>query len=399
MSKTVNLIETEVCTGCGLCAEKCPKKCITMTENHEGFRFPKIDTNACVNCGLCYSICPTTAVADKLYNKSSRSYFCAIISDKETLLKCSSGGVFGILSKYILTKNGYICGCVYNDEMEAVHIVSNKPEDIEKMYGSKYVQSRAEQCFLEISELLRVGFLVMFTGTACQIAALRIFLGKDYSNLFCVEILCHGVPSPGFFRMYKEHLESKLNGKIKDIRFRDKRKNGWGSEHRTCIIYEKNGETKEKRPVLPAYFSSFFYGLNLRESCYSCRFATSERIADLTIGDFWGSWKKYRRRFNEGISVVGVNSDKGQELTRSISQYFDFFEELAEAEAIASNDNFTHPIKRGTERADFYDGMLLNGYKGIWKKTYLTKTYRRKTLSSLYGAFIPEKIRLSFHKR
>lgn len=399
MKNTIEQIDKQQCTGCGLCAEKCPKECILMAEDGEGFRFPKIDFSKCVECGLCVRLCPTTSAADILYSKYERSYYCGIIKDKEMLIKSSSGGLFGVLAEHIINMGGYVCGCVYNDNLEAVHLLSNQWKDIEKMYGSKYVQSRAEHCFFEIQNHLKADDIVMFTGTACQIAALRLYLGKDYSNLYCVEILCHGVPSPGLFAKYKQYLEKRLGGTVKDIRFRDKRRDGWGSEHRTCIIYEKNGKLRENRPILPAYFSAFFYGLSLRESCYQCRFATSERVADLTIGDFWGSWNKYKKRFREGISVVGVNSERGYELSENISGRFDFYEVLTENEAILSNDNFTHPIKRPPERACFYDSILSKGYKGLWIKSYLSKSYRRKTLTSIYGAFVPEKIRMMRHRK
>ena len=399
MKNTIEQIDKQQCTGCGLCAEKCPKDCILMVEDGEGFRSPQIDFTKCVECGLCVRSCPTTSAADTLYSKYGRSYYCGNVKDKEMLIKSSSGGVFGVLAEYIISIGGYVCGCIYTDDLEAVHTLSNRKQDIEKMYGSKYVQSRAEHCFPEIQSHLMEEDIVMFTGTACQIAALRLYLGKDYSNLYCVEILCHGVPSPGLFAKYKQYLEKRLGGTVKDIRFRDKRRDGWGSDHRTCIIYEKNGKLCENRPILPAYFSAFFYGLNLRESCYQCRFATSERVADLTIGDFWGSWNKYKKRFHEGISVVGVNSEKGYELSENISGRFDFYEVLPENEAIVSNDNFTHPIKRPPERTCFYDGILSKGYKGLWKKSYLSKSYRRKTLASIYGAFVPEKIRMMRHRK
>ena len=399
MKNTIEQIDKQQCTGCGLCAEKCPKDCILMVEDGEGFRFPQIDSTKCVECGLCVRSCPTTPAADALYSKYERNYYCGIIKDKEMLIKGSSGGVFGVLAEYIISIGGYVCGCIYSDDLEAVHTLSNRKQDIEKMYGSKYVQSRAEHCFPEIQSHLIAEDTVMFTGTACQIAALRLYLGKDYSNLYCVEILCHGVPSPGLFAKYKQYLEKRLGGTVKDIRFRDKRRDGWGSEHRTCIIYEKNGKLYEHRPVLPAYFSAFFYGLNLRESCYQCRFATSERVADLTIGDFWGAWNKYKKRFQEGISVVGINSEKGRDLSQNISGRLDFYEVLPENEAIVSNDNFTHPIKRPPERTCFYGDIFKQGYKGTWKKAYLSKTYRKKTLASVYGAFVPIKIRLMLHRK
>lgn len=398
MKNTIEQIDKQQCTGCGLCAEKCPEKCISMLEDKEGFRFPKIDTTQCVSCGLCLHLCLTTSSASQLYNKAERCYYCGIIKDKEILLKSSSGGIFGVLASYIINIGGYVCGCIYNGDLEAVHVLSNQKQDIERMFGSKYVQSRAEHCFLEIQDHLEAKDTIMFTGTACQIAALRLYVGKEYPNLYCVEILCHGVPSPGLFRKYKEHLEKKLKGRVKDIRFRDKRRDGWGSEHRTCIIYERKDKEKEYRPTLPAYFSSFFYGLNLRESCYRCRFATSKRVADLTIGDFWGSWKKYGKRFDEGISIVGINSEKGQKLSDSVADDYAFYEDLCEVEAIVSNDNFTHPIKRPRERTSFYHGILEKGYCGLWKRTYFTKTYRKKTLASIYGAFIPVKVRFFIQK-
>ncbi len=396
---TIEQIKKTHCTGCGLCSEKCPTNCILMAEDTEGFRFPQIDSAKCIECGLCLRLCPATDAAVPLYNKSERHYRCGIIKNKGMLLKSSSGGIFGALAEYILNIGGYICGCVYSDELEAIHILSNKKTEIEKMHGSKYVQSRAEHCFPEIQKLLDANDIVMFSGTACQVAALRLYLKKDYQNLYCVEILCHGVPAPGLFKQYKIFLERKLNGRICDIRFRDKRKNGWKCEHSMCVFYQKNGKTYEYRPILPAYFSSFFYGLSLRESCYKCKFATIERVADLTIGDFWGAWKKYSKRFPEGISVIGINNNKGQLLADSINDKLDFCEVLSESEAIASNGNFIHPGKRPIERTTFYDSIPRRGYRGLWKKTYLSKSCRKNTLVSIYGAFVPAKIRFFIHRK
>ena len=396
--KTIECVSAHDCSGCGLCSQICPKGCISMKADKEGFLTPEINKEACIECGLCLKNCPVESRGNDLVYHNEIKYFCATISDKDMLLKSSSGGMFGILAEHVLKVGGYVCGCVYNENMEAVHIVSNKNEDILRMYGSKYVQSRAYGCFAEIKSLLKDGNQLLFVGTACQVAALRKFLVNEYENLICVEILCHGVPSPALFAEFVKHLEKKLGGKVVDVRFRDKEKHGWGSEHRTCVIYEKNGVLKKYRPFLPSYFSSFFYGLNLRESCYRCRFAKLQRVADITIGDFWGYWVKYGRRFEEGISVVGVNSPKGLKFTERLKDKLDFYDNLTEAEAIRSNDNFEHPIKRPKERSDFYNFSGKIRYKGLWKKTYFTRTYRRKTLSSVYGAVVPAKIRFALHK-
>ena len=399
IEKSVLSIDKHSCMGCGLCAEICPKNCIIMAPDKEGFLFPSIDSTACVECGKCLKECPVNESADSLYHKYDYKYFTSIISDKEMLIKSSSGGMFGVMAKEILKEGGYVCGCVYNDNMVAEHIVTNSQADVDRMFGSKYVQSRANGCFSEIKEILENGVSVLFTGTACQIAALRIYLRRDYEKLFCVEILCHGVPSPKLFAEYVSYLEKKLKGKVLDVQFRNKEKHGWGSEHRTCVVYEKKGSVRKYRPVLPAYFSSFFYGLNLRESCYKCRFATRERIADITIGDFWGSWAKYGKRFDEGISVVGVNSNKGNVLVSKIKDNFAFYDELTQKEAARSNDNMEHPIKRPSERNGFYKGKIEQSYRGLWKKAYLSRTYRKKTIASVYGAFVPAKIRFAIQKR
>lgn len=394
----IEQVDKKVCTGCGLCVEICPKKTINMQEDEEGFIAPVVNNHFCINCGLCLRLCPTTEAVENIFFKNEREYFCGFISDKKTLLNSSSGGVFNVLANHILSQGGYICGCVYNSEMQAVHIIINKREDLELMHGSKYVQSRVNQCFGDIKDLLLNGHRVMFVGTGCQVAALRLFLKVEYENLFCVEILCHGVPSPKLFSEYLKYLEKKLKGKVKNIQFRNKEKRGWGSEHRTCIIYEKKGEIKKYRPILPAYFSAFFYSLNLRESCYKCRFAQLERVGDLTIGDFWGYWEKYKKRIVEGISVVSINSKKGKILVNSIKDKFEFYESLSQKEAIKSNDNFEHPTKRPFERDGFYKGVFNKGYKDLWKKVYLSKSCRKKTIVSIYGALVPAKIRFIINK-
>ncbi len=397
--RTVSSINAHQCTGCGLCVVQCPRKCIEMSPDKEGFLFPVVDENQCVNCGFCLKECPAISSSDFFAYQGPRTYYSAIIKDKDLLLKSSSGGVFGALANRVIAEGGYVCGCVYDEEMNAVHTVTNDWNCVMRMFGSKYVQSSAYNCYGKIEKLLLDGQKVLFSGTACQIAALRKFLNIGYSNLICVEILCHGVPSPGLFKKYVKHLEKKLSGQVLDVQFRNKEKHGWGSEHRTCVVYKKQGKVKKFRPLLPAYFSAFFYGLNLRESCYQCKYAKIERIADLTIGDFWGAFAKYGKIFNEGISVISVNSPLGYDIIKEIQNQFDFLEVLPEAQAIRSNDNFLHPVKRPREREYFYKDLKKNGYCGLWKKTYFTKTYRRKTLASIYGALVPAKIRYALHRR
>ena len=391
-------INKKECTGCGLCSVVCPKSCIKMASDAEGFLVPSVDEALCVDCGICLKKCPVTEASDGLFLPERQEYFCGAVSDKEKLKKSSSGGVFLELAEHFLNNKGAVCGCVYDENAIATHRIYTKGDSIEDMCGSKYVQSHSSQCFEEIKRLASEERPVLFTGTACQIAALKGFLGKEYPSLYTVEILCHGVPSPGFFKKYVEYLEKKLHGKVLSVQFRNKEKKGWGSEHRTCVVYrDKHGDLKKYRPLLPAYFSAFFYGLNLRESCYNCKFAKQQRVADLTIGDFRGYWSKFGKTFNEGISVIGVNSGKGKELVLKTEPRFSYLTELEQNEAIRSNDNFEHPVKRPKERDRVYENIN-KGYRGFWKKAYLTKTYRKKTVASFYGALVPQKIRMLRHK-
>ncbi len=388
-------IQKSICTGCGLCAIVCPHHAIIMTQDAEGFLTPEQNKQACTDCGLCLKGCPS--VVEGLSIPEECKYFCCTISNESLLMKSSSGGAFGLLANHFLQTGGWICGCIYDDSMNPVHVLTKEIETVEKMYGSKYVQSQSFECFSQIKEKLDMADPVLFTGTACQVAALRGYLNKEYANLYTAEILCHGVPSPELFKQYVAYLEKKLHGQVLDIQFRNKERDGWGSEHRTCVIYrDKKGKICQYRPLLPAYFSAFLYGLNLRPSCYTCRYAKPERIADITLGDYWGFWRKYGKRFEKGISVISANSQKGNVLVDIIKQASAFFEELTQQEAMWSNDNFNHPVTCPPERRYFYEGQ--RKYRGLWRKAYLTKTYRKKTLQSFYGALVPAKIRFAIQK-
>ncbi len=385
-------LQKDLCTGCGLCSQICPLKCITMCEDEEGFVYPNVDNDRCSNCSFCIKKCPVLSDEVLFSDINETQYYAAINKNIDELKIASSGGVFSALADFILCDGGSVCGCVYNDKMEAVHVVTSERNTIKRMYGSKYVQSNILDCYGIIKEKLEHGEKVLFTGTACQVAALKSFLGSEQEFLYTVDILCHGVPSPSLFRMFVNHLNERKKGRVIDIKFRDKEKKGWGSEHRTSVTFD-NG--RKIWPFMPAYFSSFFYGLDLRESCYHCRFAGTNRVSDLTIGDYWGSWKKYRKRFKEGISVISINTLKGKKLFSEIQNNFSFVESLTLKEAISSNDNFVHAVKRPVERDKFYEGLIK--YKQCCKRTYSAKSYRKKIIISFYGAVVPEKIRIGLH--
>ena len=384
----INDIGKKDCSGCSLCVQLCVKECISMRSDEEGFLFPVIDMDKCIDCGLCYRKCPVNRQS-VTNNKNFPKYYASAISDTKELLECSSGGTFIELAKYVLSQGGYVCGCVFDEHMRAVHKCTNSLEEVRRMRGSKYVQSSIEKAFPQVKDLIDDGKIVLFTGTACQIAAVKGFV-KSTEKLFLVDILCHGVPSPLFFEKYVEFLGKKHKGRVVNLEFRNKKKLGWGSEHRTYYEVERNGVVRGYRPVLPAYFCSFFWGTNLRESCYNCKFAGPDRISDITIGDFWGYWSYYHRNFPEGISIASVNTPKGELLFDEVKDKMSFCDELPADKAKGTNTNFYHPTSRPLARDNFYVNIKKRRYEDFVWRVYLNKYTRKKILVSLYGMFMPK---------
>lgn len=387
---TIEEIGREHCSGCSLCTQVCGKQCIRMEADKEGFLMPVIDHDACVDCGACYKLCPSAP--EHAIEETQPVYYASAIADKEDLLHSSSGGTFIALAKWMISQGGYVCGCVFDTDMKAVHVCTTDMDVVRSMRGSKYVQSSIEAVLPQVKALVKEGKKVLFTGTACQVAAVKAYV-RDHSNLYLVDILCHGVPSPLFLRKYKDALESKHRGKLVRLEFRNKEKLGWGSEHRTYYEIEKNGKVTGYRPALPAYFCSFFWGIDLRESCYNCKFAGPNRISDITIGDFWGYWSYYHKNFPEGISISSVNTERGREMMEAVKPEMDFFEIVPPADAKGTNTNFYHPTPRPAGRNGFYDGIYEKPYSHFIKRTLLDRSSRKKMLRSLYGRFVPKFIR------
>ena len=361
-----------------------------MEIDSEGFMQPSINHSSCIDCGLCYKKCPCNRQI-KL-ESIVPLYYTAAISDKEELINSSSGGIFISLAKHIISRGGYVCGCIYDSNMKAIHTCTKDLKVVHKMMGSKYVQSDIQWCMDAVKELLDGGSEVLFTGTACQIAAIKSYC-RNRDNLFLVDILCHGVPSPVFFSKYVEFLKRKHNGEVVNIEFRNKKELGWGSEHRTFYEIKKQGKIKGYRPNLPAYFCSFFWGLNLRESCYNCKFAGRNRVSDITIGDFWGYWSYFHKNFPEGISIVSVNTEKGKALFNLVKDDMEFCVELPEIQAKGTNTNFYHPTQRPSTREDFYRDLNNSKYEKFIMRTFFDKTSRKKLLVSAYGRFMPKWIK------
>ena len=309
----INVIITskDNCTGCAACVNVCPAKCISMTQDTDGFLYPAINEEKCILCGLCKKICN---VEEKSSGKIE-AYAC-YNQQKEERLKSSSGGIFAVLAKEILKKNGVVFGVKMNG-IEAEHTYIECVEDLDKLLGSKYIQSNVGLTYNKVKTFLEQGREVLFCGTPCQVAALNKVLQKKYDNLLLVDFICHGISSPEIFRQYiKEiHLEDK---KIKNISFRDKTE-GWNNFSLRMDVEGQDCYRKNMQEDI--FLQSFLKNMNLRTSCFSCKHRTVNRISDLTLGDFWGSkevfddWKE-----EKGYSVVLIQSKKGERIFQDIKK-------------------------------------------------------------------------------
>lgn len=311
----IRLMKKVDCCGCGACAQSCPKKCISMEWDGEGFLYPKVDESACVNCGLCEKVCPIL-INQKPQPRTVAAYG-AYTSDGELRQRSSSGGLFSVLAREILSCGGVIAGAAFDEDFSVRHILVENDAELNRLRGSKYVQSRMEDTYAQVQKLLKQGRIVLFTGVACQVAGLKAFLGREYDNLYTVDVLCHGVPSPKVWKQYLAEQEQHYAASVVRASFRDKRM-GW-KQFSMVLDFENKKQYHEILDV-DSYMRLFLANICLRPSCHSCRFKEFPRLSDLTIGDAWGIEKHMPDLDDDrGASVVLVNSDKGRGLWETVA--------------------------------------------------------------------------------
>lgn len=301
------LVDHDLCTGCGVCVNSCPSHSIIMKEDAEGFLQPHIYIDSCINCGKCERSCPIISPITK--NDELETLCYAAINKNDIVRKqSSSGGVFFLLAKNIIQKGGVVFGARFDEEWNVVHGFAENLHDVKALMGSKYVQSNIGTSFLDVQCSLQEDRWVLFSGTPCQVVGLKKFLGKDYSKLLLVDMICHGVPSPGVWRKYLREICQKDN--ILGVSFRDKR-NGWKNYH-MHIIGEKLVVCQHHNENL--YMRGFLNNLFLRRSCYDCQYKTIHRHSDITLADFWGV-EQIAPSMNDdmGTSLAFIHSVKGQE--------------------------------------------------------------------------------------
>lgn len=304
----IKITAKEHCSGCSACAAVCPRQCITMQPDEEGFLYPQVDTDACVNCGLCSQVCPVSN-RQTCKNGTYQGVYAAINPDHTVRAASSSGGVFTLLAQYVLSRDGIVFGAATGPDMKICHIGIEDAGQLHRLQGSKYAQSDPSDIFRQVKNHLLAGKLVLYTGTPCQIGGLQAFLGKDYENLLCQDIICHGVPSPAVWARYVRTRQQKAGAAATSVSFRDKA-SGW-YEYGMKMTFE-DGSVYQMPARKDSYLRAFTRNLTLRPSCYACAFKGVHRSADFTLADFWGVNKVLPEMYdNKGTSLVFIHSPKG----------------------------------------------------------------------------------------
>lgn len=345
--ETVLDLKPQYCCGCGACANVCPANAIKMEADSWGYFRPVIDSTKCTECTLCAKTCPVINTPSE--NAPEPECFAVMGSD-ELRRKSSSGGMFTLLAEYVLEKGGYVCGAVLTENFEVEHVIIDSPEKLERLRGSKYVQSNTKLIYREIKKLLDGGKTVMFTGTPCQAAGLSNFLRKKYDNLIIVDLVCHGAPSQKVFKKYISEKYGIEN--LSDFKFRTK-EFGYSSFNQTA--YMKDGSKISGNFKFDYYEKAMHTGIGLKDICGDCMFAPAPRQGDISIGDFWGI-SRYNKEFNDnlGTSCVLANTPKGKELIEAVRDKMKLFEPVPYTFA-RQNNRFGRRMNIPSGRRWFYN--------------------------------------------
>jgi coenzyme F420-reducing hydrogenase beta subunit len=384
MNKYIKEKLKNLCCGCGACVQVCPKNCITMSEDYEGFYYPEVSAHSsCIKCGKCANVCPMESRPAPL-DKISADFYAGFTLNKDYINSSSSGGIFPEIARSFIERGGVVCGVAINEAHKVYHTIIESVDELSLLQGSKYVQSDLVNCLGIIEEKLRSGKNLLFTGTPCQVAAVKKTFKSE--NLYTLDVLCHGVPSQKLFDTYISYLEKKHKGVLTEIVFRDKSLNGWSITQRYKI--KKKKKRKEQTYYLDRhiseYFSGFLRNMTQRESCYQCPYTTVNRVGDITLADFWGVDKVRPELYNRaGTSLVLSNSQKGDYLLSHIKENITLIT-VTKNEAVFQNVNFLFPPERNSNRDFVYKEVYENGFKSTGKKMILpTNAYKYRIWSVL----------------
>lgn len=384
----ITIKDKHLCCGCSACVQCCPKQCIKMQEDEEGFLYPHVvDTTTCIDCGLCERVCPFFAKGKE--GRIPIHTFAAKNKNEEVRANSSSGGLFSLFAEKCIENGGVVFGAHFDDDWNVVHGCASTKDELIKFRGSKYVQSSIGDSYQKAREYLKQGKQVLFSGTSCQIMGLKRFLGKDYSNLFTIDVICHGVPSPKVWKHYlKEILDiahrgknkqfcsiftsvfpenaSPAQGTLEGISFRDKTF-GWRKSSFALYFAEASADDEKKqfRSLIAndyrnKYFVAFNLNLTIRHSCFNCPAKGGRCGSDITLADFWGIEEELPAFSDDkGVSLCLCNSEKGFELFEDLNI---IKVELPLESAVSHNPSWTLSLPTHPKRDYFFKVFQKTGY-------------------------------------
>jgi len=364
------------CCGCTACAGICPKNCIDMTEDCEGFRYPNINIENCVNCGACENVCPILNVRKQI--PFVQEGYIVQNNNFNVLRESTAGGAFTAISKYVLQNNGVVFGVELSEDLVVRHIYVESEEELYRFRNSKYVQSEFSSegyTHKQVKTFLEQGRYVCFSGTPCQIEGLKNYLRKDYPNLLTVDVVCRAVPSPLVFRKYVDYQEHRLADKIKAVRFRDKY---YGYKYSTMnVITTRNHGNYHKGVESDPWLRVFFSNICDRPSCHNCRFRNRYRVSDFTIWDCFHVGRFSKELDNDqGATRMLVHTSQGKEVFRSICSDFKYVQ--VEPDKIIEGANEMQESIAPNEKRDafFKDAQQMSGTELF--ETYFPENIRVK---------------------
>lgn len=415
----ITIEDKKKCCGCSACVQRCPKQCISLQEDEEGFLYPQVDKEICVNCGLCEKVCP---VINPVKARKPQVVYAARAIDEKVRLESSSGGVFTVLAEQVIERGGVVFGAKFNEQWEVVHAYTESKEGLFVFRGSKYVQSKIGISYVQAENFLKAGRVVLFSGTPCQIAGLKLYLRKEYANLLTVDFVCHGVPSP---MVWKDYLNGKIRplgvvGKnmvsslslkampvITGISFRDKR-NGW--KKYGFAVHGVSASKADKNLVSPSvevqhktllyepyrenvFMIGFLKNLYLRPSCYVCPAKCGRGNSDYTLADFWGA-KDFIPEFDDdkGLSALLVYTDRLRLSKEKIQ-----LKKISLQDVLAQNPAVVKSSKCKDGRANFFEKYAkakdLESFIMRYSKYSLKETIRYTTIKVLCELHLVELIK------
>lgn len=350
----IKLSDKSQCCGCEACRTICPKRCITMQEDSEGFLYPKVNKDTCIDCGLCEKVCP---ILNPIKNDAEPEVYAAINNDENIRMQSSSGGIFTLLAERVIKNGGVVFGASFDKDWNVVHDYTETIDGLSCFRGSKYVQSRIGDSFQKTKSFLDEGREVLFSGTPCQIAGLKNFLKKPYDNLLSVEVVCHGAPSPKVWRKYMSAMPD-----IQQMSFRSK-VHGWKNYNVSFSF--KDGTKEETEFYKNPYMNVFLSNLSLRPSCYACPAKLRNSQCDIALADFWGVDKiSPEIDDDKGCGLVLVYNQEIFKLLKFLNCRF-YAQNLVEV--VKYNPCIANSVDKPVNRDSFFSALNHIGFIGAYK--------------------------------